>query len=209
MYFKAFDIFPYRIYVRDKGKIIYANFSALKFMGLTYDEVIGQECVDIFYDLTYLEHINKMEDYFFKKGNKKFSSLKELNRCFNKPELLQIMEYVDKYKDKEVIVSILISISDQDYPEKTISINNFGSYEVEKKRILLKDGDLVKLTSLENSFLFLLARKPGETVTYDEIFMSIDPYSKMNKVSLKSLVFRINKKINIIKCTSMQGYYIK
>ncbi|PHR72129.1 MAG: transcriptional regulator [Arcobacter sp.] len=68
----------------------------------------------------------------------------------------------------------------------------------------------MKLTSLENSLLFLLSKKKSRVVSYEEIFLSLDPFNKMTKVTLKSLIFRLNKKLcNIIKCESMQGYYLK
>ena len=136
--------------------------------------------------------------------------MKELNRCFNKPEMLQVVEYLEEYNGKEVIVSILIRIEDDNYPDRVLPISNIGFYQSASRQITLHNGDAIKLTSLENSLLFTLNKKDHHVITYEEIFLAIDPDNKMDKVTLKSLIFRLNKKIqHIIKCESMRGYYIK
>ncbi|RXK05602.1 transcriptional regulator [Halarcobacter ebronensis] len=63
---------------------------------------------------------------------------------------------------------------------------------------------------MENSFLFLLYEKKGEVASYDEIFLAIDPENKMDRVSLKSMVYRLKKKLDydIIKNISANGYYL-
>ena len=208
--FSAFNSFPYRIYIRDEVKIIYANNAALKYLKKDTQGVVNKNIDELFFDLNYLEHIKRMKKYFFIDGNKNFTSMKELNRCFNKPEMLQIIEYLEDYHGQKVIISILIGINDENYPDKILPLSNIGYYESGSRKVILHNKTVLKLTSLENSLLFLLSKKKSQVISYEEIFLSLDPFNKMDKVSLKSLVFRLNKKINnIIKCESMQGYYIK
>lgn len=208
--FDAFDNFPYRIYIRDMDrKIIYINEIAIDYMMFNREETIGKKCDEIFMDFGYLKHIEKMQKYFFKDGYKKFSTLKELNKCFNKPQMLQIIEYVEEYEGNPIIVSILISVDDENYPNKNLPLGNIGKYKSASRKVIFKDGSVEKLTSLENSLLFAINKPDGEIVSYEDIFLSVDPYNKMNRVSLKSLVYRLNKKIkNIIKNESNKGYYI-
>jgi len=208
--FDTFDNFPYRIYIRDESKILYANIAALKLLNKTPEQVVGKKIDEIFIDYTFLEHIKRMKKYFFIDKNKTFSSMKELNRCFNKPEMLQVVEYLEEYNGKEIIVSILIRIEDDNYPDRVLPISNIGFYQSASRQITLHNGDIIKLTSLENSLLFVLNKKDSHVITYEEIFLAIDPDNKMDKVTLKSLIFRLNKKIHhIIKNESMRGYFIK
>lgn len=210
MYFKLFDNFPYRIYVRDEEKILYANNTALKHRGVNKEDIVGKKFEEVYQDLTYLEHIKRMRKYFFIDKNKNFSSMKELNRCYSRPEMLQMVEYLEEIDGKLIVIAILISIEDDNYPNRILPISTIGNYESASRRVTLHNGDIIKLTSLENSLLFALNKKASQVISYEEIFLSIDPFNKMNKVTLKSLIFRLNKKIhNIIKCESMQGYYIQ
>ncbi len=68
----------------------------------------------------------------------------------------------------------------------------------------------VRLTDLENSLFFLLYENRGSVVTYEEIFLSLDTYNKMNLFSLRALVKRIKAKIggNVVKNVSKKGYML-
>lgn len=208
--FDAFDHFPYRIYIRDSDmRIIYINDIAVEYMMFNRKETVGKKCDEVFVDFGYLKHIEKMQKYFFMQKHKKFSTFKELNKCLNKPQMLQIIEYVEEYMGNPIIVSILISVDDENYPNQSLPLGDIGEYKSATRKVVFKDGSISSLTSLENSLLFAINKPNGEIVSYEDIFLSIDPYNKMNRVSLKSLVYRLNKKIkNIIKNESGKGYRI-
>ena len=208
--FTSFDNFPYRLYIRDQHTVLYANKVALEFLDENDDGIIGKAFDEVFNDDSYIAHLKRIEKYFFVDENKSFVYVKEYNRYYNQAEIYQVIEYLETYNDQNVVVSILINLKNEVYLNQITQINEDLDYSVVSKRIIKKNGEIIQLTSLENSLIFLLANKRPEIVNYEEIFFSIDPLNKMNKVSLQSLIFRLNKKLdNIITCVSMQGYYIK
>lgn len=208
--FDAFDNFPYRLYVRDETKILYANKAVLLFFDKDEEDMIGKKFDEVFFDEPYIQHLKHIEKYFFVDENKEFSFVKELNRYYNEIGIYQIIEYLEVYNGKKVVVSVLINLKNEVYAHNDIVISAELTYNASTKTIIKNNLQLIQLTSLENSLIFLLANKKSQVVSYNDIFLTIDPFNKMNKVSLQSLIFRISKKIgNIILCVSMQGYYIK
>ncbi|RXK16700.1 hypothetical protein CP985_02715 [Malaciobacter mytili LMG 24559] len=139
-----------------------------------------------------------------------FTIIKEFNQCYKKESIFKVIDYIYTFEDKKFIVTILVEISDSYCLDNGLELYSIGRYNPSNRIINLNSGITICLTRLENSFLFLLYEKKGEVANYDEIFLAIDPENKMDKVSLKSMVYRLKKKINqdIIKNISAKGYYL-
>lgn len=210
MKFNIFKNFPYRVYIRDeKGNVIYANELACDFLEMNADELIGKSYEDVFIDEKFISHLIKMDKKIFSEELKSFTSIHEYNRCYNKETIFKVVEYLYIYEKMKFIVTLLVELSDSYSKEYGIDLK-IGEYDPSNRILRLKTGTTVCLTRLENSFLFLLYEKKGQVVTYDELFLILDTNNAMTKESLKALIYRLKRKldIDIIENVSMQGYRI-
>lgn len=210
MKFDIFNNFPYRTYIRDENHhIVYANELACIFLELDYIEIIEKEYDHIFLDENFISHLKKIDKEIFSEKFKSLTSIHEYNRCYNEETIFKVIEYLYTNKNEKFIITILVDISDTYSIESGIDLK-IGEYDPCNRLIKLKNGSIQSLTRLENSFLFLLYEKKGQTATYEEIFSVLDTNNTMDKVSLKSLIYRLKRKLseNIIENISMQGYRI-
>lgn len=211
MDFSIFKNLPYRVYIRDiNHKIVYANELVLDILKLSYKEIINRNYEDIFMDERFILHLKKIDSLLFNNVMNSFTIIKEFNQCYKKESIFKVIDYIYTFEDKKFIVTILVEISDSYCLDNGLELYSIGRYNPSNRIINLNSGITICLTRLENSFLFLLYEKKGEVANYDEIFLAIDPENKMDKVSLKSMVYRLKKKINqdIIKNISAKGYYL-
>lgn len=211
MDFSIFKNLPYRVYIRDiNHKIVYANELVLDILKLSYKEIINRNYEDIFMDERFILHLKKIDSLLFNNVMNSFTIIKEFNQCYKKESIFKVIDYIYTFEDKKFIVTILVEISDSYCLDNGLELYSIGRYNPSNRIINLNSGITICLTRLENSFLFLLYEKKGEVANYDEFFLAIDPENKMDKVSLKSMVYRLKKKINqdIIKNISAKGYYL-
>ncbi len=211
MDFSIFKNLPYRVYIRDiNRKIVYANELVLDILKLSYKQIINRNYEDIFMDERFILHLKKVDSLLFNNVMNSFTIIKEFNQCYKKESIFKVIDYIYTFEDKKFIVTILVEISDSYCLDNGLELYSIGRYNPSNRIINLNSGITICLTRLENSFLFLLYEKKGKVASYDEIFLAIDPENKMDKVSLKSMVYRLKKKINqdIIKNISAKGYYL-
>ncbi len=211
MDFSIFKNLPYRVYIRDiNRKIVYANELVLDILKLSYKQIINRNYEDIFMDERFILHLKKVDSLLFNNVMNSFTIIKEFNQCYKKESIFKVIDYIYTFEDKKFIVTILVEISDSYCLDNDLELYSIGRYNPSNRIINLNSGITICLTRLENSFLFLLYEKKGKVASYDEIFLAIDPENKMDKVSLKSMVYRLKKKINqdIIKNISAKGYYL-
>ncbi len=211
MEFHIFEHLPYRVYVRDsKQCIVYANSLVANFFGCSLETLIGQRYEAIFKDESFIQHLSQIDELLFSGVSNSLTTVKEFNRCYKKEDIFKVIDFVHLHHDEKYIVTILVEIADTYCVQKGLDLYGIGSYDPANRLVRLHSGLTICLTRLENSFLFLLFEKKEQIVTYDEIFIALDTYNKMDKTSLKSLVLRLKKKLgtNIIKNVSMSGYKI-
>lgn len=211
MKFHLFDHLPYRVYVRDTNHtIVYANSLVSNFFGCPIETLIGQKYEAIFKDESFIQHLYRVEELLFAEHATSLTTVKEFNRCYKNENIFKVIDFIYFDNAQKYIVTILVEIADTYCVQKGLNLQGIGSYDPANRLVRLHSGLTICLTRLENSFLFLLFEKKGEIATYDEIFIALDIYNKMDKTSLKSLVLRLKKKLdaNIIKNVSMSGYKI-
>lgn len=208
MKFDIFTNFPYRVYIRNEHQtIVYANELACEFLGMEEDNIVGRIYEDVFIDEQFISHLLKMDKKIFSEELSSFTSIHEYNRCYNQETIYKVVEHLYLYEEQKFIVTLLVEIADSYCQESGIDLK-IGEYDPANRLIKLNTGTTVCLTRLENSFLFLLYEKKGQVVTYEEIFLTLDINNTMTKTSLKALIYRLKKKldVNIIENVSMQGY---
>lgn len=208
MEFAIFKNFPYRIYIRDMEQtIVYANRLASKFLGLPEEEIIGKTYDEVFLDDSFIEHFIQVDKMLFSEKKDSYTSVHEFNRCYNQEKIIKMVEYLYISNSKKYIVTLLVEISDGYCIEKGLDLR-IGDYDPGNRKITLKNKSKISLTRLENSILFLLYEKKGQVVTYDELFMILDTCNTMTKVSLKSIIYRLKRKLkdDIIENVFMKGY---
>lgn len=211
MEFAIFKHFPYRIYIRDtKQTVVYANKLASEFLGLSENEIIGKTYEEVFLDESFIEHFIYVDKLLFSEKTDSCTSVHEFNRCYNQEKIIKMVEYLYISNEKKYVVTLLVEISDGYCVEKGLDLK-IGDYDPGNRKINLKDNSTVSLTRLENSILFLLYEKKGQVVTYDELFLILDTCNTMTKVSLKSIIYRLKRKLkeNIIENVFMKGYRLK
>lgn len=208
MKFDIFTNFPYRVYIRNEHQtIVYANELACEFLGMKEENIVGRTYEDVFIDEQFISHLLKMDKKIFYEELTSVSSIHEYNRCYNQETIYKVVEHLYIYEEEKFIVTLLVEIADSYCQESGIDLK-FGEYDPANRLIKLNTGTTVCLTRLENSFLFLLYEKKGQVVTYDELFLTLDVNNTMTKTSLKALIYRLKKKleVNIIENISMRGY---
>lgn len=208
MKFDIFTNFPYRVYIRNEHQtIVYANELACEFLGMEEDNIVGRIYEDVFIDEQFISHLLKMDKKIFHEELTSVSSIHEYNRCYNQETIYKVVEHLYIYEEEKFIVTLLVEIADSYCQESGIDLK-IGEYDPANRLIKLNTGTTVCLTRLENSFLFLLYEKKGQVVTYEEIFLTLDINNTMTKTSLKALIYRLKKKldVNIIENVSMRGY---
>ena len=211
MEFHIFDHLPYRVYIRDIDHVIvYANSLVANFFGCPIETLIGQKYESIFKDESFIQHLYKVDEMLFSGDTTSLTTVKEFNRCYKNEHIFKVIDFIHTHATHKYIVTILVEIADTYCAQKGLDLQGIGSYDPANRLVRLHTGMTICLTRLENSFLFLLFEKKGDIATYDEIFIALDIYNKMDKTSLKSLVLRLKKKLNanIIKNVSMSGYKI-
>lgn len=209
MNFTLFDHLPYRVYIRNSNRrIVYANPLVADFFECSLEELLGQTYETIFKDESFIQHLSRIDEILFEGSATSFTTVKEFNRCYKKENIFKVIDYLHTSEHENYIVTILVEIADTYCVQKGLEVHDVGSYDPANRLVKLHSGLTICLTRLENSFLFLLFEKKGHIATYDEIFIALDTYNKMDKTSLKSLVLRLKKKLgaNIIKNVSMSGY---
>lgn len=210
--FSLFDNLPYRVYVRDKNKkIVFVNKMVEDLLKVDNKDIIDKKYENIFHDERFIFHLNKHDELIFSKEIDFITTIHKYNKYYDKEAIFKVIDYLyENEEQEEYIVTMLIEINDS-YKDKNylLKLSDIGKYDPINGFVYLADITL-SLTKTENDFLFLLCEKQGDIVGYDEIFLAIDPGNKMTKESLKTLVYRLRKKLNTKKIKSVPncGYKI-
>ncbi|WP_295151531.1 winged helix-turn-helix domain-containing protein [uncultured Campylobacter sp.] len=209
--FEIFENLPYRVYVRDKnGVIVYANALAGEFLRLEMSKLVGKRYDEIFKDEEFIAHLQSVDSELFALKSKAVTAVKSFNRYYKKQSVFKVVDFIYVAGDgRKFIVTFLIEILDGYSLARGHFLPGLGLYDPKSMTISTETGR-VRLTDLENSLFFLLYENRGSVVTYEEIFLSLDTYNKMNLFSLRALVKRIKAKIggNVVKNVSKKGYML-
>lgn len=197
--------------MRDKnGIIVYANALAGEFLRLEMSKLVGKRYDEIFKDEEFIAHLQSVDSELFALKSKAVTAVKSFNRYYKKQSVFKVVDFIYVAGDgRKFIVTFLIEILDGYSLARGHFLPELGLYDPKSMTISTETGR-VRLTDLENSLFFLLYENRGSVVTYEEIFLSLDTYNKMNLFSLRALVKRIKAKIggNVVKNVSKKGYML-
>ena len=198
-------------------------------LSIFFKEVIlakdGQEALDIYHtqniDMVISDYAMPVLDgYGLCKAIRqedKYIPLVIMSNYSDKEKLLSVIplalaQYLIKPIDYASLTATLLSMIEQIEVNglDIIVINNFISYNRFNK-ILIDQGEKVTLSSNEISLLELFIMKNNQIVTMEEINLCLDSVEAKSKQAVKSLIYRLRKKVgkDVILNIPAYGYMFK